>query len=810
MAVGVEIATAYVSIVPSFRGIKQALAKGIAGGATAGASQMEKPLTDGAKKAAKKAASAATKEFDRELRPWVTSLGGAVSGAFKNISAGFTGLNIAQKLGIGVAKNQLEDFGITTTKTQGRIQTAFSNMGTSIKNAFKSFETSSAVTDTWGQRLFASLGKMDDKVVSVFSSIGTKINTGLGNAFGNVSKKMAEAIGVSDNMASKFSKLSTGAVSGFATMTGGLVAMTAAAGVAAVAAAGVGLAIAGINRLSTLQQSTIAFEVMLGSAEKAKEVMGELTKFAKTTPFPLADISEAAKTLKAMGQDTEKLVPTLKAAGDAAAALGTGTQGMKDISFIMGQIITKGKLEGDELVQLAERGVNASAILGNKLGVKATEAGAKIKDMGISAKEAVAMIVDGIENGTEGVNGATAKMGGMLEKFKNTWEGRWTDMKASFSRLGAVIFEPLFAGGQSVMSRVTVLMDRAGEAWQRLMKAWKDTGVQAAFDHLGTSIGNVMKALVPAKGDFQSLSEKILPALRMSINFIADKLQQLANFLKENQWVAKSLAMALTVIGILFIVVAAAAVVFLGIMYATSAAVVTLAGAIIDSLYHAFKWVIDVAPGFFQGLWDYLKMSFWDFIDIVVSTLQFLWDFFVMVCDILGAVWFTVWEFCKSVVLSFWYFITGQWSRIGDAWSNFGNQMTSIWSGVWGSIKGMAASAVNFIVSIINGAIGQVNSLIGLINRIPGVSIPKIPDVPRLASGGIATSATTAIIGEGSEPEAVMPLSKLQDFINVNQTQSKDTQVVISAAGADRQFLTFIRSLVRTNGGGDVQKAFGI
>lgn len=39
-------------------------------------------------------------------------------------------------------------------------------------------------------------------------------------------------------------------------------------------------------------------------------------------------------------------------------------------------------------------------------------------------------------------------------------------------------------------------------------------------------------------------------------------------------------------------------------------------------------------------------------------------------------------------------------------------------------------------------------------------------NIPALAEGGIVTASTMALIGEGSEPEAVMPLSKLTNFLN--------------------------------------------
>ena len=42
----------------------------------------------------------------------------------------------------------------------------------------------------------------------------------------------------------------------------------------------------------------------------------------------------------------------------------------------------------------------------------------------------------------------------------------------------------------------------------------------------------------------------------------------------------------------------------------------------------------------------------------------------------------------------------------------------------------------------------------------------NIPTIPALAAGGIATAPTLAMIGEGGEPEAVMPLSKLAALLD--------------------------------------------
>jgi len=53
---------------------------------------------------------------------------------------------------------------------------------------------------------------------------------------------------------------------------------------------------------------------------------------------------------------------------------------------------------------------------------------------------------------------------------------------------------------------------------------------------------------------------------------------------------------------------------------------------------------------------------------------------------------------------------------------------------------------------------------------VPGV--PDIGEIPKLAKGGIITGPTLALVGEGNESEAVIPLSKLDQMINVNDQNS--------------------------------------
>jgi Tape measure protein len=103
------------------------------------------------------------------------------------------------------------------------------------------------------------------------------------------------------------------------------------------------------------EQTQISFETFLGSAEKAKKVLGELNEFAAVTPFETDQVVEAGKALLAFGIPARKLIPTLKAVGDISA--GTGKD-FNELAVLFGKAKTQGTLFADDITQLTEAGIN--------------------------------------------------------------------------------------------------------------------------------------------------------------------------------------------------------------------------------------------------------------------------------------------------------------------------------------------------------------------------------------------------------------------------------------------------------------------
>ena len=123
-------------------------------------------------------------------------------------------------------------------------------------------------------------------------------------------------------------------------------------------------------KTAELQTQTRSLKVLTGSLETAKNIIAELQQFGNVTPFTSAELIETAKRLKAFGFETEKIVDVTKRLSDIAGATGADLGG---IATAFGQIQAKGRLQGEELLQLQERGVDLQGTLRQAYGLTAEE-----------------------------------------------------------------------------------------------------------------------------------------------------------------------------------------------------------------------------------------------------------------------------------------------------------------------------------------------------------------------------------------------------------------------------------------------------
>ena len=126
-----------------------------------------------------------------------------------------------------------------------------------------------------------------------------------------------------------------------------------------------------IKAAGEYEQTKMAFESMLGSAEQAVVLLSDLKKLAAETPFEFTDVTEYSKRLLAMGISVDSLVDNISMLGDISS--GVGRDKLPQLTLAFGQVRSAGRLTGMELRQFTEAGVPLIEELAKSFGKTTSE-----------------------------------------------------------------------------------------------------------------------------------------------------------------------------------------------------------------------------------------------------------------------------------------------------------------------------------------------------------------------------------------------------------------------------------------------------
>lgn len=182
----------------------------------------------------------------------------------------------------------------------------------------------------------------------------------------------------------------------------------AAGTIAAGAAAALGKSV--INVSAQFESLNVRLEALEGSAEKGRKALEWVEDFAQKTPLSLSETANAYAKLRTFGIDPTN--GSLMAAVDTMAMAGESAAYLDGIVLAMGQAWTKQKLQGEEALQLIERGVPVWDLLSESMGVS-VEKVQELSQKGKLGRKEMQLLFDAM-----GKRGA-----GASEKMSKTWDG---------------------------------------------------------------------------------------------------------------------------------------------------------------------------------------------------------------------------------------------------------------------------------------------------------------------------------------------------------------------------------------------------
>lgn len=210
-----------------------------------------------------------------------------------------------------------------------------------------------------------------------------------------------------------------------------------------------------MNVRGQFQQLEVAFETMLGSAEKANSLMGQLVKTAAATPFDLQGVANGAKQLLAYGIQADDVNETLVRLGDIAAGLSIP---LNDLVYLYGTTMVQGRMFTMDLRQFQGRGVPIADELAKQFGVAKEKVGDLVTAGKVGSEEMKKAIISMTSEG--------GKFAGLMEKQSHTITGQISNIEDAVDTMFNAIGQKSEGVINTGLSGVSYLV----ENWEKIGK----------------------------------------------------------------------------------------------------------------------------------------------------------------------------------------------------------------------------------------------------------------------------------------------------------------------------------------------------
>lgn len=527
---------------------------------------------------------------------------------------------------------------------------------------------------------------------------------------------------------------------------GAAVVGAAAVGAAAVGTLGVALT-KGFQRLNSLDQATAKLEGLGHSAASVQQIMDDSLAAVKGTAFGMDEAAATAASAVAAGvKPGADLQRTLSLVADASTIAGTS---MGDMGAIFNKVAGTGKIQGEVIAQLGERGIPILQLLADEMGVSAEEVG-KLASAG---EIDFARFQNAMEKG----------MGGAALKSGETFQGAVANMNASLGRIGAGLLGGVFPMLAPMFQDLTAAM----------------APLEEKAKVVGAGIGGLVNLV--AKGDFTSVLSDAFGWEEDSP--IVDFILTLRDSLGEIDFSPfMELAGYLSPVGLAFKVLAP----LLPMILSTLGQVAGVIGGALQQVLVALMPVFDQLLGVFTSLLTQLLPPLLPIIvqlaeiisqvllavlPLITPLMQLIEAIFPIlqtviaalipiiqgVVDAIGSVLIPVVDTLVAVLGGVITFLTGVFT--GD-WDKAWQGVVQIFEGLWNGILDIGKGVINGMIDLINGFLGGLNEVGNFVSDVTGGAIDfTIGKIPHLADGATVLprrGGTLAVLAEAGRAESVV------------------------------------------------------
>lgn len=214
-----------------------------------------------------------------------------------------------------------------------------------------------------------------------------------------------------------------------------------------------GIVQGGIRRAMNLENAHFQLQGLLKDETKVTAVMKNVQDAVDGTAYGLDSAAKAASQLAASGMTAgDDMFKALRGIAGVAAMTNSDYESIADIFTT---VAGNGRLMGMQLTQLASRGLNAAATLGEQLGV--TEA--EVRDMVSKGKIDFQTFADAMDNA----------FGEHAKKANETFTGSISNIKSALGRIGALFVSPLIEQNGPVVKLLNAIRERINDIKNELV-----------------------------------------------------------------------------------------------------------------------------------------------------------------------------------------------------------------------------------------------------------------------------------------------------------------------------------------------------
>ena len=269
------------------------------------------------------------------------------------------------------------------------------------------------------------------------------------------------------------------------------------------------------------EKTAISFEVLTGSAEKAKTLLDDMRKLDKKTVFGLQELSQAQKLMMNFGVGTEEAFGILTNLTEVAQG---DVEQLMLLARGMAQVKAAGRLMGQEANQLINSGFSPLFEISKSTGRSMVDLK---KDM-----ENGLISYDMVRQALEGLTTGGGRLAGMNERIAQTTGGMFGKLQTSIEQLAIQIGTAFLPMANQMVSAIQGIVEPINNASSaaavfagNAMAKW--TEMRNNLEDLGFAIGYIF-------GSLKNLASNVLSDIGNSFSNMATMAVDTAKAIAHN------------------------------------------------------------------------------------------------------------------------------------------------------------------------------------------------------------------------------------------------------------------------------------